>query len=525
MARKKRNLPIGLQSFSTLIEDDFIYIDKTKYIYDLISTGRYYFLSRPRRFGKSLLVSTLEELFLGNRKLFKSLYIDSSDYDWQEYPVIVLNFSSMDSESPELLKQDIAWNLQTIGDQYGVDLSGAPSLKSKFKHLIFELSKKNRVSILVDEYDYPILRNIENLDVADKCRDVLRDFFATLKDTTVDKKLKFIFITGISKFSKTSIFSGLNNLQDLTLDPRAAKLLGYTSDEIRSSYKDYLDEIAEKSQQTVDEIFEKIRFWYNGYQFADPVRSPDAKVYNPFSVMLYFSREEFLDYWFDTGTPAFITHLIQKQDYVISKIEGSEVNVSETKSYDVKKIKILPLLWQAGYLTIESYDPKTKNYKLCFPNEEVKLSFYHHLLEDLTSKEIAYVSRSTSALSEHLKSNNLDGFFETLKVFFAQIPYTMHLAQEKYYQTIFYIIMKLIDAHVSGEEITNNGRIDATVETDSHIYIIEFKLHETAQTALNQIEAKKYYQKYLDRGKVIVLVGVLFDLEIRNIGDWISKQL
>ena len=525
MAQKKRNLPIGVQSLSTIIEDNFIYIDKTKYIYDLIAGGRYYFLSRPRRFGKSLLISTLEEIFLGNRELFSSLYIDSTDYDWQEYPVIMLNFSSMASDTPELLKQDIAWNLQVIGDEHGIDLSGAPSIKSKFKQLIFELSKKNRVSILVDEYDYPILSNIENLEVADKCRDILRDFFAALKDTTVDKKLRFIFITGISKFSTTSIFSGLNNLRDLSLNPKTAQLLGYTIDEIKQYYSSYLEGIAQEGPLTVDEILERIKFWYNGYQFADPERAPDSKVYNPFSVMLYLEEKVFIDYWFDTGTPSFLNYLINKQEYAISKIEGSEVNISETKSYDIRKIKILPLLWQAGYLTIDSYNPRTRNFKLKFPNEEVKVSFYNHFLESLTEKDIAYLTEATEKLRVQLAKNDLEGFFESLKIFFAQIPYTMHLPQEKYYQSIFYVIMKLINADIVGEDVTNNGRIDATLITADHIYIIEFKLHGTAADALKQIEDKVYYQKYLDKGKKIVLVGVEFDLENRTVGKWITKQI
>ena len=309
MTKKVKALPKGIQSFSTMIENNYIYIDKTKYMVHLIDEGRYYFLSRPRRFGKTLLVSTLDELFSGNRYLFKSLYIDSSDYEWKEHPVININFASLSAENPEALKKDLEYTLEVIAKKYDADISGAPSLQTKFKTLIIQLAKKNKVAVLIDEYDYAILRNITNLELADACRDVLKDLFSALKDAEVDKALRFIFITGITKFSRTSIFSGLNNLEDLSTDPRAAQLLGYTADEIASNFKPYLEKIIKTTGQSVEEIMEELKFWYNGYAFANPARSDVSRVYNPFSILLYLSSGVLDNYWFGTGTPTFLCNL------------------------------------------------------------------------------------------------------------------------------------------------------------------------------------------------------------------------
>jgi hypothetical protein len=521
MRGKKRPLPIGLQSFSTIIEENFVYIDKTRYIYDLIAVKRYYFLSRPRRFGKTLLISTLQELFSGSRHLFTSLYIDKTDYTWQKHPVITISFASMASKSAKLLEKALEWTLAKIAEQYQVDISDAPTIGTKFKALIMQLSVLNKVVVLIDEYDHTILKNIENPEVADECREVLSDFFAPLKDVEVDKQLRFVFITGISKFSKTSIFSGLNNLTDLSLDHRTAKLLGYTTEEIALFYKEYIEEISHGTKKSQGEILEQIRFWYNGYQFCDPEGVVDTKVYNPFSVMLYLESKNFLNYWFDSGTPTFLMRLLEKQQFPLHAIEGSEVNIEETKSYEIKKLRLIPLLWQAGYLTIDSYNPDTKNFRLIMPNEEVKVAFYQNVMSYITETELALITSFLYKLSESLGSGNLKSFFDVLKIFFAQIPYTIQLADEKYYQSLFFIILKLIGAPIESEVVTNNGRIDAVIETKSQIFLFEFKLNGSCESALAQIEEKKYFQKYLDSKKEKQLVGVTFDTKERNITNWV----
>lgn len=371
---------ISVQTFSKLIEEDYIYVDKTEYIYNLIQRGNYYFLSRPRRFGKSLLISTLKELFSGNRKLFEGTFIATKEFEWQKHIILDADFSALSSKSAEQLEHDLLRHLEQIAEYYGVDVIKDTSLPLRTVSLIEGLARKNNVVVLIDEYDYPLLNNIENLVQADACRELLRTFFTAIKKA--DAHLEFIFITGITKFSRTSIFSGVNNLKDLTLNADAAKLVGYTAQEIAHFFKSYLQTQAAKNEQSLSQLMEGIRFWYNGYQFAEATRQEPAealKVYNPFSVLLFLADGKFLNYWFESGTPALLVYPIKAQEYPIYAIEGSEVSADETKSYDLDKIQLVPLLWQAGYLTIIGYNPGTKNYKLGYPNEEVSTSFLNYL--------------------------------------------------------------------------------------------------------------------------------------------------
>ena len=411
MSNQKKGLPIGIQSFKRLIEENFIYIDKTSYIRDLTSQGLYYFLSRPRRFGKTLLSTTLEQLFEGNKKLFKSLAIDSTDYAWDYYPVIYISFATMAPKSADILRQALDEELSDIAARYGVTLEPAATLGRKLKSLIIKLAKKNRVVLLIDEYDAAILKNIDNFTVADACREVLSEFFSALKDGKVDEYLRFVFITGIIKFSKTAILSCLNNLQYLSLDHRAAHLLGYTSDEILVNYKEYLAAISQETDQSLDEILEHIRFWYNGYTFVDPESVADAKVYNPYSVMLYLQNKTFDNYWFDTGTPTFLMELLKSQGYPVTTIAGAKIHKSKTKSYAINKIKLIPLLWQAGYLTIDSYNKATKNFTLVFPNEEVRVSFFEYVMENLADVDTALLSSMISTLSKSIQKTRSRSIF------------------------------------------------------------------------------------------------------------------
>lgn len=397
---KPKNLPIGVQAFSSMIEGNYIYVDKTKYILNLIMTGECYFLSRPRRFGKSLLISTLYEIFSGNRGLFKSFYIDTTDYSWPEHPIIHFSFSSMNVENSESLKKDIEWNLFNHAAKYNLSIEDAPSLQTKFSALVERLAQRGKVVILVDEYDFPLINNINKPGMAEECRKVLHDFFVVLKD--LGKYLRFIFITGVSRFSKTSIFSGLNNLNDISLSEKGAELLGYTEEEIKNRFDDYLNLFAKRQKTSKKEILNTIQKWYNGYQFVEDENSP-KKVYNPFSVLLALENKKFMNYWAETGTPTFIAHLIKNQNFPISEIDGSEVNYLETRSYEIDKIKLIPLLWQTGYLTIKSYDQETQNYKLTFPNKEVSDSFFTFILSDL-KKKIVLVGVHFDSESRNIKN-------------------------------------------------------------------------------------------------------------------------
>jgi len=525
MSKKLRDLPIGHQSLPDMINQDYIYIDKTSYIYDLIREKRYYLLTRPRRFGKTLLVSTLSHIFQGNRDLFKSLAIDSTDYNWETYPTIVISFATMAVKSAEVLRSALSETLDTIAAHYSIEIKQRSTLDIQFKSLIFSLSKQNKVVILIDEYDAAILKNIENLEEAEKCRDVLAEFYSALKDVKVDEHIRFVFITGITKFSKTSIFSGLNHLQDLSFDPRAAKLLGYTTGEITSYFDGYLQNISDKKNMPVREVLENIRYWYNGYQFVDPLEVPNAKVYNPYSVMLYLQNQRFDNYWFDTGTPTFLIKLLKKENYEITNIEGAKIHRDDTKSYELDDIELVPLLLQAGYLTIDSYNPETENFTLTFPNEEVKTSFFQIIVIALTKTKKHKLSPVIVALKKALESADLEAFFQTLDVYFSQIPYHMHVDSEKHYQALFFGLLTLVGSEVRVEEPTNNGRIDAVIETGTHVFVLEFKLNNTAESALKQIEDKEYYKKYLLSNKKIILAGVQFDKDKRTITKWLIKEV
>jgi Predicted AAA-ATPase/PD-(D/E)XK nuclease superfamily len=517
-----KNLPLGIQTFSKIIDKSYLYVDKTEYIYPLVNgtKGDYFFLSRPRRFGKSLLISTLKELFLGNKHLFEGLWIEKSDYNWLTYPIIDIDFSNIAHRTSEQLEVSLIDHLVTIGYDYSIDISSKIAPEGTLKALIRELHDRcGPVVILIDEYDKPILDHVDNVEAAKAQQAILRDFYGAIK--SMEAYLRFIFLTGITRFSKTSVFSGLNNLKDLTLSSEASALLGYTDDEIDTYFNSYIAHIAQQHDAECEVIRDKIRIWYNGYQFS----KKHLKVYNPYSVLLYLSSGELLNYWFSTGTPSFLVELITTQQYPIEAIEGAKFNILDIDSFELNKIKLIPLLFQTGYLTIASYDEHTNNYTLTYPNEETKISFLHYFASSLTTAPVSLFNSSMVELTRALKDNNIDLFFHTLQGFFAAIPYTMQLPQEKYYQSIFYVIISLIGAYIEAEVATCDGRIDAAIETNSHVYIIEFKLNHPALTALEQIEKKQYYQKYLSSHKHIVLIGATFSFDKRNITHWIAKEL
>lgn len=513
-------LPKGIQSFEKMIKDNYVYVDKTRYIYDIITKGTYYFLSRPRRFGKSLLLSTLHELFAGNKELFKGLWIDTANYNWQPHPVIHLSFSALASNSAQALHDDLVWKLESLAESHSLDISKAPSLQTKFESIVTQLASSNSVVILIDEYDFPILNNITDLPLAGECRNIIKNFFGVIKD--LDNYIKFVMITGVSKFSKTSIFSGLNNLEDLTLSQQAAGLLGYTSDELKTNFGKHIAEIATNQEKSSQEILESMQLWYNGYQFS---KNQDIKVYNPYSILLFLSSGELSNYWFETGTPTFLVNLIKAKNFPIPSLDAAETNVDDLKNIEIDNIPVIPLLLQTGYLTLKSYDPITNNYQLSFPNLEVKSSFFRYLLKQFSTFEAGEISKFTAKLKTALNENKIDLFCRLLQTFFADIPSGIQLPQEKYYQTILYVLANLINIKVITEEMTNIGRIDMVASTDSHIYIFEFKTKRSAQQALQQIEDKKYYEKYLLGCKKIVLVGVKFNTEKRNLEEWTIKAL
>jgi len=509
-----KKLPIGIQSFETIITEDYLYIDKTKNIYNLINSGRIYFLSRPRRFGKSLLISTLEAIFTGQKELFKDLWIYDQDYDWQEYPIIKISFGGKLYDNEEALKDYIKLQLDTIANNYNIKLQNNRH-DDKFAELIRKLSQINKVVILIDEYDKAMLDVIENIELSKTNRETLRGFYSVIKET--DQYLKFVLLTGVSKFSKVSVFSGLNNLNDLTMDTRYAEMLGYTQKELEHYFTDRIDILAEHEQLKRNELLDKIKHWYNGYRFS----KEKTRVYNPFSTLLLFDKNDFTNHWFTTGTPTFLLNIIKKNKYTALDIDSIESSTEVFDSYDIDNLNVEPLLYQTGYLTICDYNKERDTYKLGYPNYEVKNSFLKRLVNLFSAVSTPLISSHLYKLIDSLTANNLDNFFESLEVFFANIPYDIQISTEKYYQSVFYLVFTLIGLIIEAEVKTNKGRIDAVIVLEDSIYIFEFKLAGSKEEALNQIKEREYYQKYQNSNKKIVLVGVEFDSEKRNIGEWL----
>ncbi len=512
-----KNLPLGVQTFRDFIEQDYLYVDKTKQIHDLFARGgRYYFLSRPRRFGKSVLVSTLKEIFSGNKKLFKDLWIYDK-IEWTEHPVIHMDFSKIDFETPADLKKTLKDFLIKTATSYGLSLDNGKSYKQSFIELIEKCATKGRVVILIDEYDKPMIQYVESGDntKAKKIREVLKNFYSVIKAS--DAFLQFVFITGVSKFAKVSIFSDLNNLTDITFHPNYSTLLGYTHAELDSYFSQHIEQMAQTRGQSIDNLKVVIRNWYNGYSW-------DGKnfVYNPFSIVNLFYAGDFANFWFTTGTPTFLIKTIKKEQNDIVSFENLIVNSFVFDSYDIDNIETPVLLLQTGYLTVKKITIKNerKTYHLSYPNKEVQDSFLTHLFDAFTKKKMTISTQLLNRLSETVHSDDIESFFKELSALFASIPHQVFIKErEAYYHTVIYLVLTLSGAVVRCEESTNTGCIDAVLETEKKIYIMEFKMG-TAQEAMKQIKAKKYYEKYLEKGKEINLLGVGFDAQERNIGSY-----
>ncbi len=517
-----KNLPIGVQDFAVMRdpEANYTYVDKTKYAYELVTTGKYYFLSRPRRFGKSLFVSTLECLFKGRKDLFRGLWIEDR-WDWSRvYPVIKIDFGLIKVEDTRELQDKVSARLQEISVEYQVEIEG--SYEEAFIRLITNLRRKfgNGVVILIDEYDKPILDHITNLDLAKEMRDVLRAFYGVIK--SMDGDVKFVFMTGISRFSKVGVFSGLNNLNDITMSPRYAGIMGYTQEELETSFSEYIDALAVELGWNREQVLKDTERWYNGYRFS----SVPLRVYNPFSILQLFYHRKFANYWFSTGTPSFLVELIEEKGYEIESLDGVEVSPAVFDSFDVETLEITSLLYQTGYLTIKDYNPDLDIYALGYPNYEVERSFVESLSSAFTRKERSKVMPQVYRIKSALEKGDLEKAVEGINWFYEDIPVDVHIRKERYYQSIFYLIMRLLGYYAKVEERTSRGRIDCVVETGEKVYVIEFKLDGTAKQALAQIKEKGYHEKYLkEKEKEVYLVGIAFDGEKRRIGEFVIERV
>jgi len=504
-----KKLPIGIASLKEIIQEDYLYVDKTNTALKLITEGKYYFLSRPRRFGKSLFLDTLKEIFQGNKALFKGLYIEDK-YDFVSYPVIRISFNSGDYKSLQSMQQRMHEVLTLSQNELGLTCKEGLSLGGCLEELIYKAHKKynQRVVVLIDEYDKPILDNIENPEMAKIARDELKSFYSVIKGA--DEYLRFAFLTGVSKFSKVSLFSGLNNLNDITLDENYATICGYTQEDVETSFEEHL-----KGQD-----FDKIKEWYNGYQWLG------KSVYNPFDILLFIQKGYvYENYWFSTATPTFLLKILEQNNYFLPNLENIVADSKLLDSFDVDYIKLETLMWQTGYLTIskawEGFDGM--NYALSIPNKEVQISLMGSISEYISN--ITNPKIIKNALYHTLATEDLSTLKSNLHALFASIAYT-HFTKTKlyefegYYVSVFYAYLKALGIPLVGEDVTNKGRIDLALFLPNALYIIEFKLD--SDTALAQIKAKSYHEKYRDQNKPIYLVGITFDSKERNVSkvEW-----
>ena len=514
-----KNLPIGIQSFQKLIDTNSIYVDKTQIVHNLVTTGTYYFFSRPRRFGKSLLVSTLKELFKGNEAIFKDLWIENN-WDWSKTsPIIHISFDAVDYQS-QSLAEGLTYELKECAEKYDIQLED-DSFKMQFRELLKKLNAKHgRVVLLIDEYDKPIIDYLETatIEQAKINRATLRDFYSVLK--SADDQLRFVFITGITKFSKVSLFSHLNNLNDITLNERFTTLAGYTQEEIEHYFEDYLSDIGKRMGISHEELLDTMKFWYNGYSWDGVTR-----VYNPFGTLNFLSNRDFRNFWFSTGNPKFLIEQMRQQ--TIYNIENMEVDGIVFEKFDIENIDLLSLLFQTGYLTIKEKGPRHGSYILDYPNQEVRESMYQFLLDDLAKNpRRASTGRTMQDLNAAFVKQDLGQVRVILNSILADLPSEVYQNQsEGLYHGLIHVIFSYLGIFVKSEVHSAQGRADAVVETATDIFVFEFKFNKTAAEAIAQIQTKKYGEKYRSTGKKITGIGLNFNATERCVDDWAEVVL
>jgi len=507
--------PIGIQNFESLREDGYIYVDKTELIYQLVKTGRYYFLSRPRRFGKSLLISTLEAYFLGKKELFKDLAIEKLEKDWLEYPVLHLDLNAEKFDSPERLDALLSNQLTQWEELYGHG-PDETTLSLRFKGVIRSAAKQTgqRVVILIDEYDKPMLQALENDELQEKFRDTLMAFYGVMK--SMDGDIKFAFLTGVTKFGKVSAFSDLNNLMDISMDDRNANICGITEPEIHAYFKDDLHELARVQNMDYDQVCIALREFYDGYHFTENSKG----IYNPFSLLNTFKYLQFGSYWFETGTPTYLVKLLKHSHYNLYNMAHTETDADVLNSIDSTSVNPIPVIYQSGYLTIKGYDREFGIYRLGFPNREVEEGFMKYLLPFYANTDKVDSSFHIQKFVREIRSGDYDSFFRRLQSLFADTPYELVRDLELHYQNVLFIVFKLIGFYVKAEYHTSEGRIDLVLQTDRFIYLMEFKLNGTADDALRQINEKGYALPFAADPRQLFKIGVNFSAKTRNIEEW-----
>ena len=514
-----RKLPIGIQDFESLKKDGYLYVDKTEQIYRLISTGRYYFLSRPRRFGKSMLISTLKALFEGKKELFEGLAITSKpDIGWERHPVLHLDLNTQQYNAPEKLAYVISDFLARNEHLYGIESETANNnFGPRFEKLIRTACEKTgkRVVILVDEYDKPMLQAIGNPGLQDEFRAILKGFYGALK--SMDGCIRFALLTGVTKFGKVSVFSDLNNLNDISMSAQFYDICGVTEEELKSVFQPEIQGIAEMNQLTTEDCFSEMRRKYDGYHFHQ--NSPG--VYNPFSLLNALYKKEFGSYWFETGTPTYLVELLQKYDYNLEDMSRVGVDGDTLNSVDSESSNPIPVIYQSGYLTIKGYDPEFQTYTLGFPNEEVEAGFTKFLMPYY----ICPRGRKSPFLINNfvldVRGGNTEQFVKRLRSLFADTPYEIVQDLENHYRNVIWLLFKLMGFYTKAEYHTSEGRIDLVVKTPRFCYVMEFKLDGTAEEALEQIQEKNYTLPFEIEDQRIIRIGINFSKETRNIEKYL----
>ena len=508
--------PIGIQDFESIRKDGYVYVDKTDVVYKLAhGSGKYIFLSRPRRFGKSLLVSTMEAYFSGKKELFDGLAVADLEKDWVQYPVMRFDLTGQSYMKPTDLDDTLNAQLFGLEKHYGIT-EKAETVASRFRILIesaFEQTGRP-VVVLIDEYDKPLVDNLGDETLTDSFRKQLQGFYSVMK--AKDACIKFGFLTGVTKIGKLSVFSGLNNLKDISMDARYTDICGISEEDLRKYFGESVKEVAEANDLSVEECYAQLAKMYDGYHF----RQDSVGVYNPFSVLNTFDSGEFKEYWFETGTPTFLVKLIKETSYDVTRLSGDEVGSTLLTDVDSAFANPVPFLYQAGYLTIKDYDKEYKLYKVGFPNKEVKDGFLNYLLNFYAPVQSESTNALISRMSRDIRSGNAEGFMQKLEALFAKTSYQIQGDSEKDFQYAMYIILELMGEYVEVEKATSNGRIDILIQTREHVYIIEIKINDTVEAALQQIEEKAYARRFADDGRKIFKIGVRFSTEKRCIDDW-----
>ncbi|MGR3912131.1 MAG: AAA family ATPase [Candidatus Rhabdochlamydia sp.] len=526
---KNQKIPLGIQTIEDVLKNNYVYIDKTHFAKQLIEGGKYYFINRPRRFGKSLFISMLKSILVGNKELFKNQSIYQTKYDWRERSVIHLDFSQMNTRQLGGAEKDLEYKIINIAASHGIVLN-APSMETKFSALIEELFHKHqkKVAVLIDEYDKPLTDNLDEKEIADENRRLIRSFLGVLKGS--DAYLDFVFVTGVSKFSHVSLFSGANQLKDITIHPSYAAMMGYTEKEmyntlgplIKNAIRSQTHQKKAVSKKQLFSKMEEIRSWYDGYRFS----KEDIKVYNPHSILNYLEEKgEFKNYWMQSGSPAYLIKQIEKEFNLEMYLGGARVQEEDLLGhFNVDTINIPALMWQTGYFTIHHYDPVSRFYTLDFPNQEIKSSFSKLLMSHMTKLSLSYINNLSLDCKKSLENMDLQTFFDKINTQFATISYQVHKnsVDEKFFHISLSLLLAGMNIPYRLEESTNLGHASLLIDMDKHIYVIEIKKDKNAQAALDQMLEKESITKFKAKlkGKDIISLGINFDPKTKSINDW-----